>query len=209
METQEGAAPHRSPLSTLVRFTLHWLIKIPLVVGLGIRSLLSRRPIRYAAVVLVIAAAFGWQTYGSLLGGLRTNALTPSAQPAQQMTADGDISLAAADRLPPSPVVERYIQALADYDAGTMWTLMGEDLQAFMQENAGGLAQEQLQLGLENLKQRGGRYVGGTYVGGTPMDDGQTVYFYVLRIETPIGELQVPYTYTVGGDGKLTGIDQE
>jgi hypothetical protein len=208
METEVEAASRRNPVATLVRLILHWLIKTPLLVVLGIRGLLKHRPIRYALVVLLIAGAFGWQTYGSLLGGIRTNALTPSTQPTQ-MTADGDVSLGAASSLPPSPVVERYIQALADYDANTMWTLLGEDLQSFMQENSGGLALEQLQLGLDNLRERGGRYIGGTYVGGTLMEDGQSVYFYVLKIDTPVGELEMPYTYTVGVDGKLAGIDQE
>lgn len=208
MEPDIVAAPRRNPVIALARVTLHWLIKIPVLLVLGLRWLLGHRAVRYALVALLVVSAIGWQAAGTIIGGVKTNAQAPTT--AAQMTADGDIRLARAEQLlPPSPVVERYIQALADYDGATMWSLMGEDLRTFMQENNDGSAPERLQQGLDGLRQRGGRYVSGTYVAGTALTDGQHVYFYILEVETPVGNVEMPYTYTLGTDGKLAGIDQE
>lgn len=210
MGAEEEGIPRRHPLSALVRFVLHWLIKIPVLLVLGLRALFRRRVLRYATLTLLIVGFVAWQNAGSLLSLANTTALNASpATPKQQLTPDGDIALTTGERLPPSPVVERYIQALADYDASGMWALMSDGLKEYMQENNGGLALERLQGGLETLRQRGGRFIGGTYVGGKQLADGQSVYFYVLKVETPMGELEAPYTYTVDADGMLVGIDQE
>ncbi len=188
-------------LLTPLRWLLHGVIKVVVVVFIGIRLLLGLQAVRFGLAAVLVAGLIGWQLFGTSLRGAGVVALTDPGR------ADGIPLAVSNDQLPPSPVVERYIQALADSDAQTMWNLFSDEMKEYMQTSNGGQAVETLQAGLDSVKEKGGRYVGGTYVGGTPLGDGRNVYFYVLDVETPNGGLRVPYIYTVGPDGKIANVE--
>ncbi len=184
-----------------LRLLMHGIIKAIVIVFIGIRTLLRLPAVRLGLAALVVAGVVGWQLFGASLTGARVTALSTGGR------TEG-ISLSVAEsQLPPSPVVERYIQALAESDAQTMWSLFSDEMKDYMQSSNGGQALATLQAGLDSVKEKGGRYVGGTYVGGAPLGDGKTAYFYVLDVETPNGGLRVPYIYTVGPDGKIANVE--
>ncbi len=186
------------PLLLPARFLLHWIIKALVLLFLGIRFLLRPRAVRYGLVALLVVGAIGWKTTGGTLQGLQA----PGTQPALGATAV--LSEPPTTQLPPSPVVERYLQAQAAFDGKAMWNLIGDDMKNSLQANDATL--QQLQQQLDSAKQQGRRYSGAIYVGGIPMDEGRNVYFYVLTVDTPAGSTQVPYIYVVGSDGKIVSI---
>ncbi len=182
-----------------VRVLLHWVIKTFVVLFMGIRLALRPRAVRYGLVALLVVGAIGWKfTSGSVQG-------MPVAGAQSAGSSGATLSTLASNQLPPSPVVERYLQAQASFDGKTMWDLISNDMKNSMQANSGATLQ-QLQQQLDAAKQQGRRYTTATYVGGVPMSDGQNVYFYVLRVDAPTGSAEVPYIYIVGSDGKIASI---
>jgi len=189
----------RGSVPTPVRFVLHWVIKSVVLLLLGVRFLLRPRAVRYGLVALVAVAAIGWRTTGFSLNGLQAAALPSGSPPAST------ISVPATNQLPPSPVVERYLQAQAAFDGKGMWDLISDEMKSSMQ-TSGNISLQQLQQELDSARQQGRRYSSAVYVGGVPMTDGQSVYFYVLKVDSPSGSTEVPYIYIVGPDNKIASI---
>ncbi len=185
-------------LTAPLRFLLHWIIKAIVFMFLGIRLVLRPRAVRYGLVALIVVLAIGWKVIGVPIQGMQT--FGP-----QTATTGSTMSTTATNQLPPSPVVETYLQAQAAFDGKTMWDQIGQSMKNSMQANSGATLQ-QLQQELNSAKQQGRRYTGAIYVGGVPMSDGESVYFYVLKVETPNGSTDVPYIYIVGKDGKIASI---
>ena len=189
----------RGNLLTLpLRLLLHWVIKAFVLLFLTFRSLLRPKAVRYGLAALLILGGMGWKATGGFMLG------TPAGL--QSSTASGQtISTPATNQLPPSPVVEKYLQAQAAFDGKGMWDLIGDEMKSSMQVN-GNVSLQQLQQELDNAKQQGRRYSSAVYVGGVPMSGGQSVYFYVLKVDSPNGSAEVPYIYIVGSDGKIASI---
>ncbi|MCL4532201.1 MAG: hypothetical protein M1582_03260 [Actinobacteria bacterium] len=187
-----------SPLLLPVRLLLHWIIKTVVLLFLEIRTVLRPRAVRYGLVALLVVGAIGWKTTGGTIQGMQA----PGTQPALGATAV--LSEPPTTQLPPSPVVERYLQAQTNFDGKTMWDLISDDMKNSMQATDATL--QQLQQQLDAAKQQGRRYTRSIYVGGIPLGNGENVYFYVLQVDGPTGSTQVPYIYVVGTDGKIVSI---
>ncbi len=177
-----------------LRFLLHWIIKLLVLVGMTVRFVLRPKPIRYGLLVLVVAGGIGWNYASKSLH---------EQQVAATMSGEA-VSTTATSQLPPSPTVEHYLKAQATFDANGMWDSISDDLKQQLQ--ASSASPQQLQAQLDSAKQSGRRYAGATYVGGVPMHGGSNVYFYVLMVDTPTGSTEVPYIYVVGPDGKIASI---
>lgn len=189
----------RGSLLTLpVRFLLHWIIKVVVLLFLGIRFLLRPRAVRYGLVLLLVVGTLGWNVAGGSILGAKSSALQSADQ------SGATTSTQAANQLPPSPVVEKYLQAQASFNGKAMWELISDDMKSSMQ--ASDASVQQLQAELDTAKKQGRRYNGATYVGGVPISQGRSVYFYVLSVDGPGGTNEVPYIYIVGSDGKIVSI---
>ncbi|MGE5620846.1 MAG: hypothetical protein ACM3US_16480 [Sphingomonadaceae bacterium] len=199
MTADEDQGRHgRNPLTLPLRFLLHGLIKTVVLIFLGIRFVLRRRAVRYALLLLVALGAIAWNSLGTFTKGTPASALQPSAQPG------GLTSVTASNQLPPSPVVEQYLQAQASFDGRAMWDLISDEMKDSMQPGESSI--QQLQAELDTARRQGRRYLGATYVGGVPLSQGGSVYFYVLSVDGPGGSSEVPYIYVVGPDGKIVSI---
>ncbi len=185
----------RSFLLWPLRFLLHLLIKIVVLAVLGIRFVLRPKPVRFALVALAVAGIAAWNFFGGMIqepaqvAGARTSAV---------------VSTQAATQLSQPEVVERYLRAQANFDAEGMWDTIADSLK--QQMSASNITPDQLQAELDAARQQGRRYRGATYVGGTPISGGQSVYFYILTVDTPRGTSDIPYIYIVGPDGKISSI---
>ena len=87
-----------------------------------------------------------------------------------------------------------------------MFGLFSDTMKGSMPGASDGENLAQLQSVLESAKADGRRYTGATYIGGAPLENGQSVYFYVLKVESPAGKLSVPYIYVLGPDNKIDSI---
>lgn len=183
-----------NPVLTPVRLFLHLIIKAFVLVFLGIRLALRPKPVRFGLLALLVVGIIGWNVAAGSLQGSQISA-------GQQGVAG---STPAGNQLPPSPAVERYLQAQADFNARGMWDLISDDLKNSTEFSEASLPQ--LQAELDSARQQGRRYRGATYVGGVPMSQGRSVYFYVLTVDGPRGVTEVPYIYVVGPDGKIVSI---
>ena len=193
--------PSRSPALRPVWFLFHWLVKLVVLVVLGVRAALRPRLVRYGLLVLIVVGVVGWRYFGASLPGLSAAPLAVSGQ-----TGSATVDLGHST-LPHSPVVDRYIQAEANYDAATMWSLLSDDMKNSIQvSGATGTGLQQLQTAVDTAKQQGRQYVGATYVGGIPLGGGDSVYFYVLLVWDPTGNGAIPYIYLVGPDSKIVSI---
>ncbi|MCL4467159.1 MAG: hypothetical protein M1389_14275 [Chloroflexi bacterium] len=193
--------PSRSPALRPVWFLFHWLIKLFVLVVLGIRAVFRPRLVRYGVLVLVVVGIVGWRLFSPSLPGLNAAPLAVASQ------TSGTVADVGNSTLPSSPVVEQYIQAEANYDAATMWSLLSDDMKNSIQvSGATGTGLQQLQTAVDTAKQQGRQYVGATYVGGIPLGGGDSVYFYVLLVRDPTGNGAIPYIYLVGPDSKIASI---
>lgn len=199
MTADEGQERRRrNPLTLPLRLILHWIIKAIVVIFLGIRRALRPKPVRYGLVLLAVLGAIGWN---SLAPSMRA---TPAANLQTTGQSVGVASTTASNQLPPSSVVERYLQAQAAFNGKAMWDLISDEMKASAQ--VGDSSVQALQAELDAAKQQGRRYAGATYVGGIPLSQGRSVYFYVLLVDSPAGSAEVPYIYVVGSDGKIVSI---
>ncbi len=177
-----------------LRALLHTIIKLLVLVVMAVRTVLTPRPIRYGLLILVVAGGIGWDY---------ANRTFQEQQLAATLSGDV-VSTTATAQLPPSPTVENYLKAQATYDARGMWESISDDLKMQLQAASG--SPQQLQVELDSAKAQGRRYAGAVYIGGVPIQGGNRVYFYVLRVESPVGTSEVPYIYVVGPDGKIESI---
>jgi len=187
----------RNPLLLPVRALMHWIIKFIVLAALGIRRALRPKPTRYGLVALVLVGILAWRLLGNMAVG---QPITDATRTSSTMP----VSTVASNLLPPSPTVESYLKAQANFDAQGMWNSIGSELKQQMQ--AQNITAQQLQQELDSARQQGRRYRAASYVGGTPMIQGGAVYFYVLTVDTPSGTADVPYIYVVGQDGKIVSI---
>ncbi len=197
---EDQGANRRGNLLTLpVRLLLHSTIKLFVLLYLEVRTLLRPKAVRYGLVALVVVVAVGLKMTGGTIFGMQA----PGLQAAGSQ--GGTMSVAASSQLPPSPTIEKYLQAQAAFDAKGMWDLIGDDMKSSMQAS-GDVSVQALQQELDNAKKQGRRYNSALYVGGVPISNGQNVYFYVLKVDSPSGSTDVPYIYVVGSDGKIASI---
>jgi hypothetical protein len=203
-ESAEEARPRRNPLLVPVRWLLHELVKLLVLLVVGVRLVLRPRAVRYGLPVLVVLGLVGWQLLAGYLPGTTAKPLAASGGAVQ----GGDLALANnGQTLPPSAVVERYLQAQAGFDGVTMWGLLSDDMKTNLEVGAAIANAQQLQVQLDSGKAAGRKYLAATYAGGMALSDGSSVYFYVLQVgdaENNRGE--VPYIYVVGADGKIASI---
>lgn len=215
-EDPEGPRRH-NPILVSVQSFLHWVIGILALAILGVRLLLRPRLVRFGFIVLLLLAVVGWKMAGDRLPqstaqapapSLTAQALTPAPTAASGSDqATGDFVVVGNGKpLPGSPAAERYLRAQAAYDAETMWSLLSEDLKSSAAESNPNANPQGLQSQLDTAKRMGRRYVGATYVGGVALSSGLNVYLYVLKVETPSGDVEVPFTFVVDSDGKIAGI---
>ncbi len=208
-EDQE-VRPRRNPLLWPLRFLLHWIIKTAVVVFIGIRFVLRPKPIRYGLVAVLAIGVIAWGLAGPALTGrglaqARSAPVTSAAATSDNSANSSSLASTAADKsVPPSPVVEAYLEAQANYDANGMWNHISDSLK--QQLSSSNTTVNQLQQELNSAKQSGRRYVAATYFGGTLIDTGTYAYFYVLTEQDPSGSTRVPYIYVVGQDGKIDSI---
>ncbi len=195
----EHETPSRQPWAAAARFLLRWTIKMPVLAFLGARAQLRRRAVRLGLAATLLAVIVGWQLGEAFLHSYRDDLWgAPQTR--------GEIALSTAGSLPPSPVLERYLQALAAFDGETMWGMLSDELRESLQGTGASAIPAEYQAQLDTIRDRGGRYVEAVYVGGTPLADGDNVYFYVLKVATPTGKVEVPYIYVVDAGGKITSI---
>ncbi len=195
LEDSMDRSRRRNPLLLPVRFLLYWGIKALVLLFLGIRFLFRPAMVRYGMMVVLVGGAVAWKTLGS-----------PAFLPWSSSAAAGQgiVSTAVTTQLPPAPAVERYMKAQAQYDASGMWDTMSDQLKQRM--TLANNTQVQIQKDLDTARQQQRRYTATTYIGGQTLSNGQSVYFYVLTMEGPNGTSQLPYTFTVGQDGKISNI---
>ncbi len=201
IETRE--VRRRNPLLWPIRFLLHLIIKIVVLVVFAIRLVLKPRAVRLALVLLLVAGAVAWNFMAPFLPGQGAassgNTAVLSAAPTQER-----VSVPASERLDPAPVVEHYLKAQSNFDATGMWDAISDDLkQQLARSNT---TVQELQAQLDSARQSGRRYSQATYVGGATLEDGARAYFYVLTVDTTEGTMHVPYTYVVGSDEKIASI---
>ena len=106
------------------------------------------------------------------------------------------------------PSVDSYIKGLTQFDAKLMWGSLSDE--AIQAARARGGSLEALQQGLDEARQRGGRYEGVEMIGSYPLQDGRKYLFYVLSrrgFTGPEQLEQVYFVFTVAKDGKITRIE--
>ncbi len=192
-ETFPDRSRRRNPLLLPVRLLLYWIIKVLVLLFLGIRFLLRPWFVRYGLLILAVGGGIAWRTVGP------TYLPWSTASAPQEM-----VSTAVTSELPQPAAPERYFKAQSIYDANGMWDTMNDQLKRRMA--AANNAPEQLQKALDNAKQQQRRYGSVTYVGGLALNNGQSSYFYVLTVDGPNGSSQLPYTFIVDGEGKISNI---
>jgi hypothetical protein len=186
---------HQNPLRLPIRFLLYWLVKAVVLLFLGVRLLLRPRAVRYGLLVLLVGCAVAWRTLGA-----------PAWLPwATTSSAQGEtVSTAVTTKLPQPAAAERYFKSQAAYEASGMWETMNDQLKRKMV--AASNSQEQLQAALETARQQQRKYGAVDYIGGESVGGGKSLYFYVLTVNGPNGPTQIPYTFTVDQDGKISNI---
>lgn len=189
-----GNQRRRGTLATALRAPFHFLIKLFVFAFYGVRLLLRPRAVRYGIIALALLAGGAWWASSQTPEDVST-----------PLTAAGMITTApASQQLPAAPVVDRYLQAQSNYDGAGMWDSLSDGLQQAM--TAGGASVETLNAELESVKQEGRSFQSATYVGGVPLDEGQSVFFYVVNVRTPEGVNRVPYIFVVDNGGKISTI---
>lgn len=200
-EVQER--PRRNPLVWPIRFLLHLVIKLLVLVVIGIRTILRPKIVRFGIVALLLVGVVAWNVSGPVVSGRTVN--NAQTQSSYQSASAGNIAMVQPSGAPQqAPAVEQYLRAQASFDANGMWSSISDDLkQQLSQQNT---SLKDLQTQLDNAKQSGRQYKAASYVGGADLDDSSTVYFYVLTVDTPSGTVHVPYMYVVDSSGKIASI---
>jgi hypothetical protein len=106
------------------------------------------------------------------------------------------------------PSVDSYIKGLTQFDAKLMWGSLSEEAIQAMRSRGGSL--EALQQGLDDAKQRGGRYEGVEMIGSYPLQDGQSYLFYVMSRRGFAGTDQLDqlyFVFTVDKTGKIVNVE--
>lgn len=202
-EISEQETRRRNPLLWPVRFLLHWTIKLFVLLILGIRAVLRPRVVRFGIVALFLLGAVAWNLLGVGASG-KTEPVAASPATFSAASTGDLVSVPTSEKLDRPPIVEKYLKAQANFDANGMWATISDDLK--QQLTSSNTSVKELQNELDAAKQSGRQYGQAIYVGGTPLDSNNNAYFYVLTVNTPNGEMHVPYTYVVGSDGKIASI---
>ncbi len=195
LEAFSDRSRSHNPLLLAVRFLLYWVIRALVVLFRWIRFLFRPALVRYGLLIVLVAGAVAWKSLG-----------TPAFLPwlPSDSTPGTLVSTSATTQPPPAPVVERYLQAQANFDAKGMWDTMSDPLKQRM--TLANNSETQIQNALDSARQLQRNYTAITYIGGHALGSNQMVYFYVLTMKSPTGTSQIPYTFVVDQNGKISNI---
>lgn len=122
-------------------------------------------------------------------------------------TAGGALSALSAGQgsVAPAPIIESYLKAQNRFDAGVMWETMSERYQKILATR--GVNAEILQQQLDMARSHGRHFKDITYVAGYELNDGSSIYLYVVTVEMDGESQQVPHLFTVDPNGKIDNIE--
>lgn len=179
-----------------VRFGLHWLIKL-----LVLACVLAWRLKPVVALVFLVAAGVWWVGPGG--GSIAGFSLRPlrAATYSEQFSAPAMV-------VPPSAAPEQYLRGQSRFDAQMMWDSLSDEMKISSRARGGAMTFQRLQQQLDEAKNNGLRYDQANYIGGFRSSDGRAFYLYVVAVTAGgSGTQYIPYTFTVGKEGKILSID--
>jgi hypothetical protein len=165
------------PIRSLIKGLLFIIIKPLILLIFFIR--------RYPLPALIIAIAL----VGSLFWLNGSAALPFSSSPT---------SSAAGARVAP----ELFLTGQKEANANLMWEAMSDELKQGLQQN--GQTPERMQQQLDDMRRQGVSYTGFQFIASTPLNDGRSVYLYVVSASNGGQE---PFTFTVNSKGKIERIE--
>jgi hypothetical protein len=175
-----------------------WVL-IRRTIALVIRIFLLNRWVTLGAAVVLLGIFVGYPTVTSLMS---MGAAAQQARSAPVTVRDFGQSA------PPAASVQTYIKGMVDFDASLMWQSMSNDSVTQMVSKGG--SPEQLQQGLNNIRDSGASYEDVSYIGAYPLSNGGTYFFYVVSrrgFSAPNAIDQIYFVFTVGPDGKIASIE--
>jgi hypothetical protein len=192
-------SPSRSRLGNFlrgaVRALLHPILKVIVLIAIGIRAALRPRIIRYPVIALVLVLGVLWFIAAQ-------NRDTMSSFMLREGTV---VSAPHGQYLAPPLAVEQYLLAQGTRNAQAMWATLSEDFRKAMADDQEA-AIAALQADLDRSRQAGTGFHSATYIGGAPLQNGDTVYFYVVNIQTPDGIARIPYIFILDSAGRIKDI---
>ncbi len=107
----------------------------------------------------------------------------------------------------PPVAVQDFIQGQREYDAEKMWNSFSPRFQAALLDN--GTSKEVIQVRADNERDSGQRYGKHDYIGGVQLNDGRSMYFYMINVESPNAQRSgpMPFVFTVDKDGKIIRVE--
>lgn len=188
----QPVAPHRPSRGNIFARTLRLLLR-RLLYGLTLlgRALAPHKvaiglALPLLALVIALSGYLVWERIG------------PSAP-----------SFTRAESIPPGSTVESYLNAQRKYDVDQMWDSFSPSLQASLLDQ--GRTKNTMRAQFQNQKLAGLSYLKSSYIGGVKLSKGGALYFYVVDVRLPqgAGNEQVPFTFTVDEEGKITGVSTQ
>jgi hypothetical protein len=157
-------------------------------------AVVTGRALRPYALTLTVAVVLL-----SVIGWMAASMFLPSGDPAQNFTRVASI--------PPAPAVENFIKGQQNFDGAMMWDSLSEQVKA--QRLAQGDSKLTWQTRAEMDKRSGQKYRKYDYVGGVELQNGSSMFFYLVDVESPRPDRGGPtsYVFTVDQDGKILSIE--
>jgi hypothetical protein len=146
-----------------------------------------RPVIGYVAVIVALLGVIGWMA-------------TQLWWPAGNTPRDARV-----EALPPTSAIESFLQGQQTYNADLMWQAYSTDYQAAQLER--GATKAVLQAQADNQRRRGLQYVSADYIGGVKLEDGRSMYFYIVDLAVQTQHGKFPYIFTADTEGKIVEID--
>ena len=151
-----------------------------------------RRPLIGVPVVLAIAAL----SVVVALGAPPFDSTKPPEPKRVSVTVDQQVE--------PAQATESFLDGQKRFDANAVWDSLGDTLQQQLVTN--GMTREAYQEQLDSARKSGSSIQDIYYVGGMKLNDGTSVYLYVINVEAPDGSAQVPYMFIVNKQGKIEAV---
>jgi hypothetical protein len=178
-----------------------------LEVGDRLARILFRRSLRLLLTGwYAIRPQLAWVVLTTILVGIITVLGMALALPRLLRNAGRDTGDARVALIQPADAVEDFLRAQQTFDADLMWQSFSPELRASLENQA--ITRDALADYVENERQAGQRYRSFEYVGGVPLDGRQTMYFYVVDVESPEPERSgmISFIFTVNSAGKIISV---
>jgi hypothetical protein len=107
----------------------------------------------------------------------------------------------------PDNAAEQYIRGLQEKDAALLLGSLSPEMRRSMEERSGQLGMAALPALFAEQERRGERLVGYRLVGQYETVQGEQLYFYVVHSKRGDEQRDIPYTLTVGRDGKVSKVE--